>query len=209
MHKTKNALITIYESAFMLSEFQFITERIKRSKISLIICCAFFVVGIIFSLFYTLPEEGLFSQCTTIFDVVTSTVSPKYFITRLICEYLIIIVGFLFGLSIYTLPLIFPVICYRGFLMGITVKALIPVYSIGGVAVGLFVVIPSGIISFFALCCICALSCDALNGRRVVCKNNIEKLIFNLVFCLIIASISVVYILIVQLIVLNPLNYKI
>ncbi len=193
----------------MFPDFQTITDRIKRNKIPLIICCAFFIIGIFFSLFYSLPEEGVFSECTTIFDVVTTSVSPKFFIIRLICEYLIVCVAFICGLSIYTLPLIFPLVCYRGFLIGMTVKALIPAYSVGGVAVGLFVVIPSGIISFFAVCCTCVLSCDALNGRRIVCKKNIEVLIFNLLFCLIIASVSVLYILIVQLIVMNPLNYRI
>ena len=149
------------------------------------------------------------SNCRIIFQWFILKICRNFFIIRLICEYLIVCVAFICGLSIYTLPLIFPLVCYRGFLIGMTVKALIPAYSVGGVAVGLFVVIPSGIISFFAVCCTCVLSCDALNGRRIVCKKNIEVLIFNLLFCLIIASVSVLYILIVQLIVMNPLNYRI
>ena len=185
-----------------------IIKSIKNAKIPLVICFVSFIVGVLFSIFFSLTED-LSSRCVSVYDIVTAEVSVSYYIWRIVCESIILIIAFACGLTIYTTPLIFILLAYRGFLTGLVIKSISVVYSVGGIAVTVFVVVPSAIIAFAAIACSCALSCERLCGRRVLKCANPQTILTDFLFCLLISLASVVYILLIQILFILPLNYSV
>ena len=185
-----------------------IIASVKNAKIPLIICSISFLIGILFSIFFSISEE-LAERCVSIFDIVTNEVTITYYIWRFVCESIILVIVFACGLTLYTMPLIFILLAYRGFLAGLVIKSIIVSYSIGGIAVSVFVVVPSVIIAFTAITCSCALSCERLCGRRIIKCLNPQNLLMDFLFCLLIALASVTYILLIQILFILPLNYSV
>ena len=118
-----------------------IIKAIKNAKIPLIICLISFLIGILFSTFFTMSEDTL-ARCVSIFNIVTNEITITYYIWRFVCESIILVIVFTCGLTLYTMPLIYVLLAYRGFLTGLVIKSLIICYSIGGIAVTVFVVVP-------------------------------------------------------------------
>lgn len=185
-----------------------IIASVKNAKIPLIICSISFLIGILFSIFFSISEE-LAERCVSIFDIVTNEVKITYYIWRFVCESIILVIVFACGLTLYTMPLIYILLAYRGFLVGLVIKSIIVSYSIGGIAVSVFVVIPSAIIAFAAITCSCTLSCERLCGRRIVKCINPQNFLIDFLFCLLVDITSVIYILLVQILFILPLNYSI
>ncbi len=185
-----------------------VIKAIKNAKIPLIICLISFLIGILFAMFFTMSEDAL-ARCGLIFDIVTNEITFTYYIWRFVCESIIFVVVFACGLTLYTMPLIYVLLAYRGFLTGLVIKSLIICYSIGGVAVSIFVVVPSALIALAAIICSCTLSCERLCGRRVIKCLNMQNILMDFLFCLLIALASVIYILLIQVLFILPLNYSV
>lgn len=186
-----------------------ILNALKNTKIPLAICAISFAAGILFSLFYHIPEEGFLLHCAEIVDVVTSEISVSYYIKRLICEILILTIVFACGFILYCIPFIFVIILYKGFLLGLAVKMILVDYSVGGLAISLFIVIPAAIISFCALAISCVLACNRLNGGKITKCIIINDIIKDYFFCFIIAFASVLYILLLQIVFVIPLIFSV
>ncbi len=185
-----------------------IIKAIKNAKIPLIICLISFLIGILFSIFFTMSEDTL-ARCVSIFNIVTNEITITYYIWRFVCESIILVIVFTCGLTLYTMPLIYVLLAYRGFLTGLVIKSLIICYSIGGIAVTVFVVFPSALIALAAITCSCALSCERLCGKRVIKCLNPQNLLMDFLFCLSVALASVIYILLIQVVFILPLNYSV
>lgn len=182
---------------------------IKNTKIPLILCGIFFVCGILFSLFYTIPEDSFLLHFGEIADIVTSDISISYYLKRLICEVVILTIVFTCGLILYCIPLIFVILLYKGFLFGVAFKCIIIDYSVGGFAIFVFIVVPSIFISCCAIAISCALACERLNGCTIIKNIKLNNLIKDYLFTLMIAFLSVLYILLLQIILFIPLNFSI
>lgn len=185
-----------------------IIKAIKNAKIPLIICLISFLIGILFSIFFTMSKDTL-ARCVSIFNIVTNEITITYYIWRFVCESIILVIVFACGLTLYTMPLIYVLLAYRGFLTGLVIKSLIICYSIGGIAVTVFVVVPSALIALAAITCSCALSCERLCGKRVIKCLNPQNLLMDFLFCLSVALASVIYILLIQVVFILPLNYSV
>lgn len=185
-----------------------IIKAIKNAKIPLIICLISFLIGILFSIFFTMSEDTL-ARCVSIFNIVTNEITITYYIWRFVCESIILVIVFTCGLTLYTMPLIYVLLAYRGFLTGLVIKSLIISYSIGGIAVTVFVVVPSALIALAAITCSCVLSCERLCGKRVIKCLNPQNLLMDFLFCLSVALASVIYILLIQVVFILPLNYSV
>lgn len=186
-----------------------ILVSIKNTKIPLIICGIFFVCGILFSLFYPIPEDGFLLPCDEIATVVTSDISISYYLKRLICEVTILTIAFACGLIMYCIPLIFVILSYKGFLLGLAFKCILIDYSVGGLAISVFIVVPSIFISCCAIAISCALACERLKGCAIIKNIKYDELIKDYLFTLLIAVLSVIYILLLHAFVFIPLNFTV
>lgn len=183
-----------------------IINSVKDCKIVIAICAATFVLGGVLALFYELPD-GFIENIAAPYAVFNEF-SPSSLIVRFICDGIILLIAFLCGLTVFTLPINLLFLCYRGFITVLCIKYLIADYSAAGAVISVILTLPSAIVSAASITLACLLSVKRLNGERVVRINCFEEILVDYLVCLAICLIAALYCLLIDLLILRPLNYS-
>ena len=161
-----------------------ILAQIRERKELFIIGIITYSSGIVLSLFFTIPEEGVFSDCGKICDVLICGSFPlKYYLLRIVCECLLVAVSFLCGMSVFSLPIAYLLTATRAFLTGLTIKVIICSYSVMGLTIGI------------------------LYSGRCPAKKDVEDIPCIFLFTFLIAVASVLYVILISLLIIRPLHY--
>lgn len=185
-----------------------ILAQIRERKELFIIGIITYSSGIVLSLFFTIPEEGVFSDCGKIFDVLICGSFPlKYYLLRIVCECLLVAVSFLCGMSVFSLPIAYLLTATRAFLTGLTIKVIICSYSVMGLTIGILVVFPASVIAFFGNLCAAVFSFSRFYSGRCPAKKDVEDIPCIFLFTFLIAVASVLYVILISLLIIRPIHY--
>lgn len=181
--------------------------QIKDGKGLFIIGIITFISGFVLSLFFVIPEEGVFSDCGKIFDILICGSFPlKYYLLRIVCECLLVTIFFLCGMSVLSLPIAYLLTATRAFLTGLTIKAIIYSYSVTGLTIAVLIVFPSAIIAVFSNLAAAVFSFGRGCGRCAP-KKDTDDIPSIILFAFLIAVASVLYAILVSLLIIRPLFY--
>lgn len=182
-------------------------KRIAACKIYLILLVGIFFTGFIFCFFVEICDESPYYGLIGLYEIYTVSFNVSYIFVKLLCDFLVLSLIFLCGQIIYTLPLHFIIILYKGFIFGITVRTMISAYFAGGILVSSVIIIPSCIISVFGYMtssCFCYYSLF----KCVLQKNkNIKCLLCDFLLCMSICVAALLTEFIISVILVKPLNY--
>ncbi len=141
----------------------------------IILCVIFFTIGI---------GCGIFFKSAYLDDFFSNNVLNTYLIIfsedcslfgfafkKLIMIFCLLIFILLFGLSPWTLPLHFIIMAYQGFIMSIIVPQMISAFSLSGIVLCVFIVIPCSLLRFASIASFSTLLFARLT-KSVECKNN-------------------------------------
>lgn len=164
-------------------------------------------MGGISALFYDVTKESALVDYSKL-SLIYTDFSFSNFLLRIICDTIIIVLALLCGLCLFSLPINYIILFYKGFLTVISIKFLILEYSAAGLLIGIFITIPSGLISAFSISLICAFSSLREYGpARLVRKVCIKEFLKEFLICFIISFFAIIYTAIINLLVFYPLNY--
>lgn len=183
-----------------------IIDTVKDCKIVIAICASAFISGGVLALFYDLPDG--FVENISASYVAFADCSTDSLIARFICDGIILFIVFLCGLTVFSLPINLLFFCYRGFITVLYVKYLVADYSAAGAVISVIMVFPSAILSAVSLTLASALSVKRLNGEKIVRINCIEELLIDYLVCLVICLLAALYCLLIDFLILRPLNYS-
>jgi len=190
--------------------FKYVLNNLRRVinfiiALSIVFVISFFI-GIIFSKnwfdSFILEEINLF-DVLLLNDYLFST-----FLTRFFSGIGLLLIVFLFSLTVYTLPLQFIIIIYEGLVLGCVLIFYIANYSILGFIVFILLVFPSSVLKAFSIIVLTGLGLSsAIRGKKCD-KTNYNELIINFlvaVFVLLVAIFweSIMFNLVIKSI--NPL----
>lgn len=183
-----------------------IISTVKDCKIVIAICAVAFILGGVLALFYDLPDvfvENLSASYPAFADSSTASL-----IVRFICDGIILLIVFLCGLTVFSIPVNLLFLCYRGFITVLYVKYIVAYYSAAGAVISVILIFPSAILSAASLTLACALSVKRLNGEKIVRINCVEGILIDYLVCLVICLFAALYCLFIDFLILRPLNYS-
>lgn len=182
-------------------------KRIAACKIYLILLVGIFCTGFFFCFFVEICDDSPYYGLIRLYEIYTVSFNASYILIKLLCDFLVLLLILFSGQIIYTLPLHFVIILYKGFIFGITLRILVSAYFAGGILVSAVIIIPSCAISicgYMALSCFCYHSffkCDSLKAKNLKC------IICDFLLCMSICVVALLIEFIISVILVRPLNY--
>lgn len=179
--------------------------RISACKNYFIFLGAVFAAGFITSFFIDVSEDSPFCGVGDVYYIYTVNFKPSYIFIRLVCDLAVIALICLSGLIIYSMPLHFFLICYKGFLTGVAVRVLISSYYAGGLFVCIAVILPSFLFCAFSYAAQSCFSYYSIFKDTV--KRKFSCICSDVFFCACICVLALVYEVVISMVLLRPLNY--
>ena len=182
-------------------------KRIAACKIYLILLVGIFCTGFFFCFFVKICEDSPYYGLVALYEIYTVGFNASYIFIKILCDFLVLLLILLSGQIIYTLPLHFVIILYKGFIFGITIRILISAYFAGGILVSAVIIIPSCIITvlgYMTLSCFCYYSFFKCASLKI---KNIKCILCDFLLCMSICVAALLIEFIISVILVRPLNY--
>ena len=159
----------------MFLPLKLIFYTVKKNFIYLFLCVVTFIVGIICGVFFKsdvqsqLYYENILNRYIIVIDCEFSVLS--YALPKLISSFCILLFVTLSGLTLFTVPFHFLIMLLQGYLLAIVFPHLIAIFTVNGVVLYIFLVLPCALLRFISVGLLSLLLYD----KSINCKSYKKK----------------------------------
>jgi len=185
---------------------------LKNSENMIISFCIVYLAGIVLGVVFSNQSANKFILKDQVCNFYIIILNPDKSVFSILFMRLLHNLGYILligaaGIVIYTFPIEFFIIFYRGLILGSVGCAFYSLYGISGISIYIFIVVPQNLIVTFGLVVTGILNYKYIKGLCRKGKFDLTEIGWNCILGFVICAVGAIYEFLLLLILIRPLHF--